>query len=120
MFGLHENIALEVGDAVRDGERIKVHETAEYELYWVRDGDLVKTVPVPKKSFMTELFEKNKEARNEFSNTSKLGNQVRVAQIPLWLYMRLERSGIVEDKKTFARLLNDPNYANFRVNNLRV
>lgn len=66
------------------------------------------------------LLEANKEAANSFSATGKLSDLTRVASIPVGVFNRLDKDGIVEDDVALKRFLNDPDYKKFRTNSLKV
>jgi len=64
---------------------------------------------------LEELFESNSSMRNSFSNTSRHGDMVQIASVPLWLQRKWEED-CRGDPECIRRKLNDPDYAKFRTN----
>lgn len=65
------------------------------------------------------LLDHNAEEAAEFSRTSKLGDCVKVASVPVWKMNQWEAEG-ARDKEVLRRKLNDPDNAKFRTNGLRL
>jgi hypothetical protein len=105
-----------VGDYVPDGASIPVYEDEFKSVLWVRRGDYIDVVTFTK---VDAIIAANRAAANDFSKSSKLGNMVRVANVPIDLHYQLVRDRhINEDNNEFARFLNNPDNAAFRVNGL--
>lgn len=53
-----------------------------------------------------KLPEINQEQMNETSRTQKSGDMVKVASLPMMVYLDLERKGILRDKAAMRKWLN--------------
>ncbi|MGE6781302.1 hypothetical protein ACQKGL_02130 [Ensifer adhaerens] len=106
-----------LGDLITHGTYM-LYDGPDKTVWITRDGDqMYQTVEW---KHVGALLADNQAAANEFSNSGQLGDNVRVASIPLGIYQRWSADGITEDPVALARRLNDADYSKFRVNNLRV
>lgn len=65
------------------------------------------------------LAEKNKSIRNEISNTSKLPDgMVKVASLPMMVYLELQKKGILKDKVALRKWLRSEAAAPFRTHRI--
>lgn len=71
---------------------------------------------------VTDIVEDSKAQFKEHDDRSRFGGDgmVRVAQIPMVLFMALKEKGITDDPKAFAAWLNDPDNRHFRTRPGRV
>jgi len=109
---------LTAGDLVPDGATIIVEDNANYTVIMTREGSNIRTTTITKR--VQALIDQNAAEAADFNATGKLSNMVKVAGIPAELYFQWLREGIVDDPKALARRLNDPDYAKFRTNSLKV
>lgn len=58
------------------------------------------------------VIEQNKQLRNE--DTGRYGEWTRVAQIPMVVFLDLQKKGILTDQAALKRWLNDPDNRFFR------
>jgi hypothetical protein len=63
---------------------------------------------------VTEIVEDNKHFMNATDERARYGEFDRVASIPIGVFMELRKKGIVQDRKAFARWLDDPDNKVFR------
>ena len=67
-----------------------------------------------------DIVEANKASVANTSKNAPWGDMVRVASIPLFLYFRFQKEGIIDpngdvtDEKRFLRLLDDPDWSKLR------
>lgn len=54
---------------------------------------------------ITALAEENKEIRNDLSKSAGTGDMVRVARLPMSVYLDLSQRGILRDKSAMRRWL---------------
>ncbi|MBN7809108.1 hypothetical protein JZX86_27700 [Agrobacterium rosae] len=115
---MHEDfINASLGDGIADGETRVVYDDANKTVVWTRSGNQV-IEDTYHKNFQSLLDENQAEA-NAFSRSGKLGENVKLASVPMSVHMDMQAKGILDDEKAFARFLNDPDFAKFRVNNLK-
>lgn len=62
---------------------------------------------------LDEIVEANKRELND--NHGKWGDGKLVARLPIALWARLKKEGIIDDQKAFKRWLNDPDNRFFRI-----
>ena len=101
-----------------DGYRQLVSETADTATYVYRDGNVAKQVVYHKT--VASVMAANAEEAKDFSKTGGLKNNTKVASMPTSVYLDLHAKGITEDPTEFAKFLNKPENAGFRVNNVRL
>ncbi|MGB2167214.1 MAG: hypothetical protein ACPH3M_08285 [Candidatus Puniceispirillales bacterium] len=75
--------------------------------------DVDGTFTVASKEDVSPLIEQNKIHRNHANHG---GNMRKAAEIPMSVYLDLEKRGITKDQKAFRRWLNDPDNRFFRTN----
>ena len=63
---------------------------------------------------VTDVVESAKRANNLIDERARWGNVAHVARIPNTIFFQLQKQGIVDDPKAFARWLNDPDNRVFR------
>lgn len=115
----HEDIfGLGIDFFLADGESKIVHEDYNKTVVWTRHGNEV-VEDVYHRNFESVLEVNAEEAKN-FNATGKLGSNVKVASIPASIWYAWEQEGITQDEAALARRLNDPDYAGFRTNKLRL
>jgi hypothetical protein len=112
-----EYVNADMTAGLADGETRVVYDDANKTVVWTRQGKHV-VEDIYHKNFQSVLDQNQAEA-NEFSRSGKLGENVKLASVPLSVHMAWQAEGLLDDDKAFARRLNDPDYAKFRVNNLR-
>lgn len=61
-----------------------------------------------------KLVRVNNDVYNEYTSLDRWGDGQRVAQIPITIYNKLRKEGIVDDPAAFRRWLNDPENKVFR------
>ncbi|WP_368516656.1 hypothetical protein [Rhizobium sp.] len=110
--------ALTLADILEDGVPMLVSDTPDTTTYLVRNGNVVRTVAYHKT--VASVMAANASEAAEFSRTSKLGENVKVASMPMSVYLDLHAQGIVQDKAEYKKWLNNSDNAWARVNNLRV
>lgn len=111
-----ESIQLEAGDLITHGTFL--YYADELKTVWItREGDQMWATTEWR---IDPLIEANKAEANSFSRSSGLGDLQKVASVPMGVYQKWDKDGIVEDKQAFARRLNNADYAAFRTNNLKV
>jgi len=60
------------------------------------------------------IAEQAKAERNEVSRTSKTGDMVKVASLPMMVYLDLEKRGILRDKSAMRKWLASEEAAPYR------
>jgi len=60
------------------------------------------------------LAEQNKEIRNDVSRTSRSGDMVKVASLPMLTYLDLQARGVLRDKAEMRKWLQSEEAAPFR------
>jgi len=97
-------------------DRIIWEWTPDYRIDLVRriDGIHIETYYLS----LDAVFAENAEAAADFSETSKLSDLQRVANIPIGLHHQWKKEGIIDDPDRLKRRLNDGDYAKVRTNNL--
>ncbi|SCX36036.1 hypothetical protein [Agrobacterium rosae] len=106
-----------IGDLVTHGTYM-LYDSPDKTVWLTRDGDqMYQTVEW---KHVSALLEDNQSAANAFSRSSRLGDNVQVASVPMGVYQRWVSEGIVDDPVALARRLNDAEYRKFRTNNLQV
>lgn len=99
-------------------DKVLWEDTAEKQTWFIRDGDKLIIETIWKD--VSPILDANKAAQADFSATSKLGELVRVAEIPPGLYWDWQRQGILDDDAAFNRRMNDSNYQHLRTNSLKL
>lgn len=67
-----------------------------------------------------DLVEQNKALHAATDARAGYGDLERVASIPLNIYLKLQKEGVLDDEKAFKRWLNDPANLAFRTRPGRV
>ncbi|MEB2843805.1 hypothetical protein [Endobacterium cereale] len=106
-----------VGDLVRHGS-LMWEDTPEYTVWLTRDGDNIKITTEWKT--VQALLDANVAEANDFSNTGKHSDIVKVAGVPIGLYFEWQQEGITDDPEAMRRRLNDGDYSKFRTNGWRL
>lgn len=66
------------------------------------------------------LLDANRREHNDTTDHGWKGDIHRVASLPLSIWFKLKKEGILDDQRAFKRWLNDPENAAFRVRPGRV
>ena len=69
---------------------------------------------------VTKIIESNKRSANAVDKHQKYGEWSKVASIPLTVYYKLQREGILNDQAAMKKWLNDPDNRYFKVRGGRV
>lgn len=115
-FEQYEELTL--ADILEDGVPMLVSDTPDTTTYLVRNGNVVRTVAHHKT--VASVMAANAAEAAEFSRTSKLGENVKVATLPMSVYLDLHAQGIIQDKAEYNKWLNNSDNAWARTNNLKV
>lgn len=66
------------------------------------------------------LLDMNRRRHNDATDKSWKGDMHHVASLPLIIWFKLKKAGILNDPKAFRKWLNDPDNAQFRTRPGRV
>lgn len=61
------------------------------------------------------IIERNKMEHNDRTDANWKGDWHQVARLPLSIWFKLKKAGILDDKPAMKRWLNDPDNSGFRV-----
>lgn len=108
---------LSVADLVEHGT-ICWEDTPDYTVWLTRDGD--KMVVTTEYKNVAALLDANQAEANDFNQTGKHGDVVKVAGIPIGLYFDWKRQGITDDPEALRRRLNNGDFSKFRTNDWKL
>ena len=80
---------------------------------WFQYDDSDKSFTIQTQQETEELIEQNKRESNDASS-GWTGDWHKVASIPLSIFVRLQKEGIVNDQEAMKKWLNDPSNSFFR------
>lgn len=60
------------------------------------------------------LLDQNRREHNDATDAHWKGDLHKVASLPLMIWFKLKKEGILDDQKRFRKWLNDPDNAKFR------
>jgi hypothetical protein len=69
---------------------------------------------------VTKIIESNKRSANAVDKHQKYGEWSKVASIPLTVYYKLKKDGVLDDQKAMKKWLNDPDNRYFKTRGGRV